>query len=626
MFEQVVSALLSRYLGDYVEGLARENLEINLLGGHVVLENLALRKEAFTRPHLPLAIQHGRLGKLVLDIPWQALGSKPVRVLLEDVFLLAYPTQAEDYDAERAEAQAAAEKRRRLDLAEAIAEEVAPVSAQKKKSYTQRITDKALSMFHVEVRHVHLRYEDNGLSNPGASFALGVTLESFSATTLDQVQEEALQRFAAQLRNLSVYWNPRLTPLPVHSLPQLNERMRALIYLDQQALHPTHHYLLQPVCGSLDLQLNKRTGAASLLEPKLTVDALFESFRVGLQEAQWKQFLYFSDYLTLYSRGMPFRALRPAVRPPRDPLAWWRFVLAGRLRIVRAQREACTWKRITQYKRRRQRYIHYWHQQQVARASQPGGQGPVPETVKQRLLRLEDQMSLEDILLFRSLARAAQARGYLSSSPSASSSGASGAGGGGGWLSWGWSSVAGGSSTSTTSPQGGGASSSSKAPRFTWEQWRGIYEEAHLLGEAEDAPVGELPAGYVQTRCSLTLNELALDLLQDPSTSPSGRASGDGEGLEMPPRLMHWHLRGLVVKLAKRPTSLFVAADIESIGIHDYLTLQASHGMVEMVAPMRAPALSPPQTGRRAGEERQGGEREGQQGQQGRGTVPQCGV
>jgi len=45
MLESIVSALLEKYLGDYVEGLQTENLKLSIFSGDVVLENLKLKKK-----------------------------------------------------------------------------------------------------------------------------------------------------------------------------------------------------------------------------------------------------------------------------------------------------------------------------------------------------------------------------------------------------------------------------------------------------------------------------------------------------------------------------------------------------------------------------------------------------
>lgn len=59
MIEGLVAALLSRFLGDFVNGLERENLRIGILSGEVTLENLELKKEALQNFDLPITVKSG---------------------------------------------------------------------------------------------------------------------------------------------------------------------------------------------------------------------------------------------------------------------------------------------------------------------------------------------------------------------------------------------------------------------------------------------------------------------------------------------------------------------------------------------------------------------------------------
>ena len=47
MFEDVVSSLLSTYLGDYLEGLSKKDLKISLWKGDVELHNLVILESSF---------------------------------------------------------------------------------------------------------------------------------------------------------------------------------------------------------------------------------------------------------------------------------------------------------------------------------------------------------------------------------------------------------------------------------------------------------------------------------------------------------------------------------------------------------------------------------------------------
>jgi hypothetical protein len=56
-----------------------------------VLKNLELKEEALNSFNLPFAVKKGFVGNITLKVPWKALKSQPVIVLLENVFVLATP-------------------------------------------------------------------------------------------------------------------------------------------------------------------------------------------------------------------------------------------------------------------------------------------------------------------------------------------------------------------------------------------------------------------------------------------------------------------------------------------------------------------------------------------------------
>jgi vacuolar protein sorting-associated protein 13A/C len=91
MWEGIVSTLISRYLGDYIEGLTKENLHLSLLSGNVELKNLKFHKDVFHQMELPLFVQTGSIQKIQITIPWTQLASKPSHVLIDGIVLVVSP-------------------------------------------------------------------------------------------------------------------------------------------------------------------------------------------------------------------------------------------------------------------------------------------------------------------------------------------------------------------------------------------------------------------------------------------------------------------------------------------------------------------------------------------------------
>jgi hypothetical protein len=60
MLEGVVASILSRYLGKYIDGLQKENINVSIGEGDLVLENLQLKKDALDELELPITVRSGR--------------------------------------------------------------------------------------------------------------------------------------------------------------------------------------------------------------------------------------------------------------------------------------------------------------------------------------------------------------------------------------------------------------------------------------------------------------------------------------------------------------------------------------------------------------------------------------
>eukprot|EP01137_Pigoraptor_chileana_P012954 Opistho-2@65866 len=114
MFESLVTEVLKRFLGDYVDGLNKAQLSIAVWNGDVELENLSLKKNALKALDLPINVLHGYLGKLTLKIPWKKLKSEPVLVSIDNLFIVASPKEDFTFDPAETERRLQKAKQKKL--------------------------------------------------------------------------------------------------------------------------------------------------------------------------------------------------------------------------------------------------------------------------------------------------------------------------------------------------------------------------------------------------------------------------------------------------------------------------------------------------------------------------------
>eukprot|EP00741_Cyanophora_paradoxa_P004884 tig00000849_g4739.t1 len=260
MFEKIVADLLDRYLGKYVKGFNREQLNIGVWKGDIRLEKLELRPESLDSLNLPITVRRGYLGKLTLKVPWSKLKSEPVEVLIQHVYVLAAPNSEWD-EAEEGKRRVAA-KRDKLQTAEIIRKaakaallgaggrggDVAtgggvPSGAGASASdagFAARIATRIVDNLQVRIENVHVRFEDP-LTDPERPLALGATLESISARSTDEKYSPAYVVSAARahklvrLDSLSVYCNTAPAPAAFHSLGALGREEMVKAFCDAVA-------------------------------------------------------------------------------------------------------------------------------------------------------------------------------------------------------------------------------------------------------------------------------------------------------------------------------------------------------------------------------------------------------
>lgn len=207
-------------------------LTYSVVVGDVVLKNLKLKQDALKELDLPVQTIYGRLGTLVLKIPWKNLYSMPVVVSIEDLFLLVAPNAAVSYNAAKQEAADLAAKRAELqkldELREHELKKTKDLSPTADKSFTEKLVTQIINNVQIKIRNVHIRYEDRSTS--AVPFAFGVTLGSLEVHTTDAdwretFLSEALSRVfkLASLDGLAVYMNCDTQMFQSESVERFND-------------------------------------------------------------------------------------------------------------------------------------------------------------------------------------------------------------------------------------------------------------------------------------------------------------------------------------------------------------------------------------------------------------------
>ncbi|KAK6330143.1 hypothetical protein TWF730_004642 [Orbilia blumenaviensis] len=402
MLEGLVATLLNRFLGMYIRNFDPKQLNIGIWSGDVQLRDLELRKEALDQMKLPLNVSEGHLGRLTLQIPWSNLKNKPVKVTIEDVFLLATPKQDSEYDEEDEERRRQVLKQEKLESAELVHERttsgLSEEEQQKHQSFTESLVTKIVDNLQVTIKNIHIRYEDS-ISTPGHPFALGFTLEEFSAVSTDDNWQPifiqgnvAVTHKLGKLSSLAVYWNTD-TRLIGHSTHEESEPPRSILRSSQPP--ESQQFILKPVSGEARLELCKTPSRET---PKLKARALFDEIGFVLDEHQYRDALMLIDLFHFYIRHQQYKKFRPKSTLKEDPRAWFRFAITAVRDEIHEKNKKWTWGYFKERRNDRLQYIRLFMKKK--KTEQPLSAGEADE-----LKKLEWKLSYEDLRFYRSLAR-----------------------------------------------------------------------------------------------------------------------------------------------------------------------------------------------------------------------------
>ncbi|KAL1604284.1 Vacuolar protein sorting-associated protein 13 [Nothophoma quercina] len=546
MLEGVVSTLLNRFLGMYVQNFDPKQLNVGIWSGDVKLRDLELRREALDQLRLPLNVVEGHLGSLTLSIPWSNLRGKPLKVQIEDVFLLAAPKEDADYDAEEEERRAHAVKMEKLDSAELLKERntegMSAEEQQKNQSFTASMVTAIVDNVQVTVKNIHIRYEDS-ISDPGHPFALGLTLADFSAISTDEnwkptfIQGNAASTHKlATLGSLAVYWDTDAKLLGTgkgsdsrdeqhieHS--EFIETLRDMISRGDNPELGDHQFILKPISGRAGLEMDK-TGKSD--RPKMKARLLFDELGFIIDEDQYRDALMLVDLFHYFIRHQEYKKFQPKSSPKEDPAGWLRFAGQAVLDKIHDRNKRWSWAYFKERRDDRLRYIELFKKKKKEEKLAPA------ET--EELDKLERKLTYEDLRFWRSLARNQLRKENVGVKKAPQKQG---------WGSWiGWGSKQEQHTDDNT--------------QMTEEQRKELYEAIDWDEKKAITESVDMPREYVKMEVNMSLRTGSFTLKRD----PHGKSN----------EILRLLFDGFSTQFLQRTDSMFVKLALEGMRLYDGTT------------------------------------------------------
>ncbi|XP_017891074.1 vacuolar protein sorting-associated protein 13 isoform X2 [Ceratina calcarata] len=363
VFESIVAELLNKVLGEYIQNLDSTQLKLSLWGGDVVLTDLLIKDSALDVLDLPIRLEYGRLGKLILKIPFKDMWNGQIDAIIEELFILVVPTSQVAYDAEK-EARMQLETKR-AELARVEKRKLLEDTKSQEKlddSMIEKLLARMIKNIHVEIKRIHVRYEDH-ISFKDHPFSVGFTLNKFileSCTDTWQTDGNLRDMYAilqihklCTLDGLAVYLNTTVEQFSTNAQSKYTDLFcSGIATVDYNP--PGYEYLLGPINVNAKLKLNPKpeTDGSNYTIPKVWLDLEMQKLRIGLARKQYHTLVQLGEGLDQAQKAAPYRKYRPNLTSYRGHYKeWWKFAYTSVLEeTVRRNRRNWDWNHMKEHR------------------------------------------------------------------------------------------------------------------------------------------------------------------------------------------------------------------------------------------------------------------------------------
>ncbi|XP_012537324.1 vacuolar protein sorting-associated protein 13 isoform X2 [Monomorium pharaonis] len=363
VFESVIAELLNKVLGEYIENLDYTQLKVSLWGGDLVLNDLLIKESALDVLDLPVRLEYGRLGKLILKIPFKDMWNGQIHAIVEELFVLVVPTSQVSYNEEKETKAQLETKRAELERVEKK-KQLADLKSQEKldDSMVEKLVARMIKNIHVEIKRIHVRYEDH-VTFKNHPFSFGFTLNTFvveSCTDSWETTGNLKDMYAipqifklCSLDGLAVYLNTS-----VEQYSKSSQSIYSTLFCNGIATMdytPTsYQYLLGPINVKSKLRLNPKpeSDGSNYTIPKMWLDLEMQKLRIGLTKRQYQTLVRLGEGLDQARKAAPYRKYRPNLTSYRGHYKeWWRFAYTCVLEeTVRRCRRNWDWDHMRQHR------------------------------------------------------------------------------------------------------------------------------------------------------------------------------------------------------------------------------------------------------------------------------------
>jgi vacuolar protein sorting-associated protein 13A/C len=154
-----VATVLNKVLGDWIEDLNPDDLNLSILRGDVTLTNLRVKGEALNKFGLPVEVKSGYIGRIVASIPWTSLNSSPLTIEISNVTVFLKPRPLDSWDSQVQKKNLIEGKLSTLEDFELVNQK--DFAEAKDPGFFGRLVENIVDNIQISVKNVYVRLEDS---------------------------------------------------------------------------------------------------------------------------------------------------------------------------------------------------------------------------------------------------------------------------------------------------------------------------------------------------------------------------------------------------------------------------------------------------------------------------------
>uniref|UniRef100_A0A3B1ISC6 Vacuolar protein sorting 13 homolog C n=1 Tax=Astyanax mexicanus TaxID=7994 RepID=A0A3B1ISC6_ASTMX len=400
VLESLVSDLLNRFIGDYVENLDKSQLKIGIWGGRSRALLHFIRPESGSETGL----RSGQW-KLTLKIPLKNLYTEAVVATLDGLYLLVVPGATIKYDAvkeERYQQEAKQKELQRIEEALQIAARKEKAQEEKKDTFAEKLATQVIKNLQVKVTSIHIRYEDD-VSDPSRPVSMGVTLSELSLQTTDESWRACILNEAAKiiyklgrLECLCAYWNVNSPIFYRGSWEEIVDKLKAGISTRDEDLKG-YQYIFRPIFASAKMCINPNS-EIELKSPKINLQLEVQNIAIEMTRPQYLSMVDLLESVDSMVKNAPYRKFRPDVPVHKHAKQWWLYGINSVLEVhIRRFNRMWSWSNIWKHRQTLKAYKAAYKSKLT--------QGKVREDTDKQIQELEKSLDVFNITLARQQAQ-----------------------------------------------------------------------------------------------------------------------------------------------------------------------------------------------------------------------------